>query len=126
MFPEGCPPFPGPGNSVAPQDQDRSRCVHEHDGGDRAARGHGGYGGGAVSARLRGIARETEQIVAAGAYRAPDGRKVYLADAVAAARAGTRIHGPSCRTTLSAARRTAPAGRGCGRGAAGPTAGSRR
>ncbi|MFD5715246.1 TIGR02452 family protein [Streptomyces pharetrae] len=47
-----------------------------------------------MSARLRGIARETEQIVAAGAYRAPDGRKVYLADAVEAARAGTRIHGP--------------------------------
>ncbi|CAM5641100.1 hypothetical protein SGLAM104S_09488 [Streptomyces glaucescens] len=47
-----------------------------------------------MSARLRGIARETEQIVAAGAYRAPDGREVYLADVVEAARAGTRIHGP--------------------------------
>ncbi|HZF88558.1 TIGR02452 family protein [Streptomyces sp.] len=47
-----------------------------------------------MSARLRGIARETEQIVAAGAYRAPDGREVFLADAVEAARAGTRTHGP--------------------------------
>ncbi|MGY1581999.1 TIGR02452 family protein [Streptomyces sp. MN13] len=47
-----------------------------------------------MSARLRGIARETEQIVAAGAYRAPDGRTVPLAEAIEAARAGTRMHGP--------------------------------
>ncbi|MEV6179251.1 TIGR02452 family protein [Streptomyces sp. NPDC052016] len=47
-----------------------------------------------MSARLRGIARETEQIVTAGAYRAPDGREVSLAAAVAAARAGTRMTGP--------------------------------
>ncbi|CAM5641940.1 hypothetical protein SGLAM104S_03290 [Streptomyces glaucescens] len=94
VVPEGCPPFPSR-KLRCTRSQDRSRCVHEHDGGDRAARGHGGYGGGAVSARLRGIARETEQIVAAGAYRAPDGREVYLADVVEAARAGTRIHGPN-------------------------------
>lgn len=55
---------------------------------------HGVHGGGAVSARLRGIARETEQIVAAGAYRAPDGREVSIAAAVEAARAGTRMAGP--------------------------------
>lgn len=47
-----------------------------------------------MSARLRGIARETEEIVAAGAYRAPGGREVTLAAAVEAARAGTRLHGP--------------------------------
>ncbi|GGT23491.1 TIGR02452 family protein [Streptomyces chromofuscus] len=47
-----------------------------------------------MSARLRGIARETEQIVATGAYRASDGRTVSIAAAVAAARDGTRMHGP--------------------------------
>ncbi len=47
-----------------------------------------------MSARLRGIAHETEQIVAAGRYRAPDGREVPIADAVEAARAGTRMFGP--------------------------------
>ncbi|GGX83669.1 TIGR02452 family protein [Streptomyces fructofermentans] len=47
-----------------------------------------------MSARLRGIARETEEIVAAGAYRAADGRAVSIAAAVAAARAGTRMYGP--------------------------------
>ncbi|MFE7761075.1 TIGR02452 family protein [Streptomyces sp. NPDC057438] len=47
-----------------------------------------------MSARLRGIARETEEIVAAGRYRAPSGHEVPLADAVAAARAGTRLYGP--------------------------------
>ncbi|MEU3275815.1 TIGR02452 family protein [Streptomyces antibioticus] len=47
-----------------------------------------------MSARLRGIARETEQIVATGAYRAPDGREVSIAAAVGAARAGTRTTGP--------------------------------
>ncbi|MEU0673505.1 TIGR02452 family protein [Streptomyces sp. NPDC006172] len=47
-----------------------------------------------MSARLRGIARETEQIVAAGSYRASDGREVPLAAAVEAARAGTRMTGP--------------------------------
>ncbi|MFF4394395.1 TIGR02452 family protein [Streptomyces sp. NPDC001480] len=47
-----------------------------------------------MSARLRGIARETEEIVAAGAYRAPGGREVALAAEIEAARAGTRLHGP--------------------------------
>lgn len=47
-----------------------------------------------MSARLRGIAAETEQIVAAGRYRAPDGREVSLAAAIEAARAGTRMFGP--------------------------------
>ncbi|CAL9352800.1 TIGR02452 family protein [Streptomyces sp. NPDC090994] len=47
-----------------------------------------------MSARLREIAQRTEQIVAAGAYRASDGREVGIAAAVAAARAGTRLHGP--------------------------------
>ncbi|MDR6978022.1 uncharacterized protein (TIGR02452 family) [Streptomyces sp. 3330] len=47
-----------------------------------------------MSARLRGIARETEQIVAAGRYRASDGREVVLAEAIEAARAGTRTAGP--------------------------------
>ncbi|MEH0515884.1 TIGR02452 family protein [Streptomyces sp. B21-106] len=47
-----------------------------------------------MSARLRGIARETERIVTAGGYRASDGREVSLAAAVEAARAGTRTRGP--------------------------------
>jgi uncharacterized protein (TIGR02452 family) len=47
-----------------------------------------------MSARLRGIAQQTEQIVAAGAYRAPDGREVSVAAAVQAARDGTRMYGP--------------------------------
>ncbi|MFI9155138.1 TIGR02452 family protein [Streptomyces sp. NPDC053367] len=47
-----------------------------------------------MSARLRGIAKETEEIVAAGAYRAPAGHRVPLAAAVEAARAGTRVYGP--------------------------------
>ncbi|WLW50441.1 TIGR02452 family protein [Streptomyces sp. YU58] len=47
-----------------------------------------------MSARLRGIAHETERIVAAGSYRAPNGREVPLAEAVGAARDGTRMYGP--------------------------------
>ncbi|BBC38436.1 uncharacterized protein SGFS_097300 [Streptomyces graminofaciens] len=47
-----------------------------------------------MSARLRGIAQETEKIVEAGYYRAPDGREVSIAAEVAAARAGTRLYGP--------------------------------
>jgi uncharacterized protein (TIGR02452 family) len=47
-----------------------------------------------MSARLRGIAQRTEQIVAAGAYTTPDGREVSVAAAVEAARDGTRMHGP--------------------------------
>ncbi|MEV4338906.1 TIGR02452 family protein [Streptomyces sp. NPDC049590] len=48
-----------------------------------------------MSTRLRGIAAETERIVAEGRYRAPDGREVLVAAAVAAARAGTRMFGPA-------------------------------
>ena len=87
-------PFASPRNSVAPHDQHRSRCVHEHGGGDRAQRAQGGYGGGAVSARLRGIAQHTEEIVAAGSYRASDGREVSIAAAIETARHGTRMYGP--------------------------------
>ncbi|MGW3664364.1 TIGR02452 family protein [Streptomyces sp. NPDC005141] len=47
-----------------------------------------------MSARLRAIARETEEIVAAGGYRGPAGGTVSIAAAVEAARAGTRLHGP--------------------------------
>ncbi|MFJ3305151.1 TIGR02452 family protein [Streptomyces sp. NPDC086549] len=47
-----------------------------------------------MSARLRGIAQETERIVAARAYRAPGGHEVPLAAAIEAARAGTRMYGP--------------------------------
>ncbi|MEU0005254.1 TIGR02452 family protein [Streptomyces sp. NPDC006314] len=48
-----------------------------------------------MSARLRGMAAETERIVAAGRYRTPDGREVSLAAAIDAARAGTRMFGPA-------------------------------
>jgi uncharacterized protein (TIGR02452 family) len=47
-----------------------------------------------MSARLRAVAAETEGIVAAGGYRAPDGRWVSLAAWTEAARTGTRIFGP--------------------------------
>ncbi|MDX3451976.1 TIGR02452 family protein [Streptomyces sp. ME02-8801-2C] len=47
-----------------------------------------------MSARLRDLARGTEEIVAAGSYRASDGREVALAAAIEAARAGTRLYGP--------------------------------
>ncbi|SEP67169.1 TIGR02452 family protein [Streptomyces sp. yr375] len=47
-----------------------------------------------MSARLRGIAHGTQEIVAAGGYRASDGREVSLAAAIEAARAGTRMVGP--------------------------------
>jgi uncharacterized protein (TIGR02452 family) len=47
-----------------------------------------------VSARLRGIARQTEEIVAAGGYRTADGREVSLAARIRAAREGTRVVGP--------------------------------
>ncbi|MFG3659031.1 TIGR02452 family protein [Streptomyces sp. NPDC047706] len=47
-----------------------------------------------MSARLRGLARETEGIVAAGASPASNGRTVSIAPAVAAARDGTRMHDP--------------------------------
>ncbi|WP_217143543.1 TIGR02452 family protein [Streptomyces sp. AC627_RSS907] len=47
-----------------------------------------------MSARLRGIAQQTEQIVAAGSYRATDGREVSIGAAVDRAREGTRMYGP--------------------------------
>ncbi|MBW5420333.1 TIGR02452 family protein [Streptomyces sp. BG9H] len=47
-----------------------------------------------MSARLRAVAQQTEQIVAAGAYTAPGGHRAQIAEAVAAARAGTRMFGP--------------------------------
>ncbi|MDV5149770.1 TIGR02452 family protein [Streptomyces sp. SBC-4] len=47
-----------------------------------------------MSARLREIARRTEEIVAAGRYQAPDGRTVSLTEDLTAALAGTRLHGP--------------------------------
>ncbi|MFE0102062.1 TIGR02452 family protein [Streptomyces sp. NPDC059009] len=47
-----------------------------------------------MSARLRGQARQTEQIVAAGGYAAPGGHRVSIAEEVAVARAGTRLFGP--------------------------------
>ncbi|MGC4950221.1 TIGR02452 family protein [Streptomyces sp. DT224] len=47
-----------------------------------------------MSARLRGIARETEAIVRAGSYRAGNGREIGIGTAVAAALAGTRLYGP--------------------------------
>ncbi|MFF7340917.1 TIGR02452 family protein [Streptomyces sp. NPDC008163] len=47
-----------------------------------------------MSARLRGIARETEAIVRAGSYRAGNGREISIEKGVAAALAGTRLYGP--------------------------------
>jgi uncharacterized protein (TIGR02452 family) len=47
-----------------------------------------------MSARLRGIARENERIVATGEYRAPAGHVVSLTAAVGRACDGTRVHGP--------------------------------
>lgn len=66
--------------------------MHEHDGGDRAGlpaseAPHG-------RAERRRIAERTQNIVAAGRYRAPDGREVSLAAALDAARSGTRMYGP--------------------------------
>ncbi|MGW7055293.1 TIGR02452 family protein [Streptomyces sp. NPDC054887] len=47
-----------------------------------------------MSARLRGIAKETEEIVRAGRYAVPGGRTVPIGEEVAAALAGTRMYGP--------------------------------
>ncbi|MEV0977195.1 TIGR02452 family protein [Streptomyces sp. NPDC049915] len=47
-----------------------------------------------MSARLRGIARETEKIVEAGRYVRSDGHTVSLAQAIEAARQDTRMLGP--------------------------------
>ncbi|MGW4503916.1 TIGR02452 family protein [Streptomyces sp. NPDC004436] len=48
-----------------------------------------------MSSRLREIARENAEIVAAGGYRTRSGRQVPLAAALAEAKAGTRIYGPN-------------------------------
>ncbi|CCK25707.1 hypothetical protein BN159_1328 [Streptomyces davaonensis JCM 4913] len=55
-----------------------------------------------MSARLRGIAQQTEQIVAAGHYTATDGRQVPIAAAVDAARSGTHMYGPDAVPVPSA------------------------
>jgi len=47
-----------------------------------------------MSARLRGIARETENIVEAGAYRTANGREIGIEKDLAAALTGTRLYGP--------------------------------
>ncbi|WP_405804416.1 TIGR02452 family protein [Streptomyces sp. NBC_00210] len=47
-----------------------------------------------MSARLRGIAKQTEEIVEAGHYLAGDGRRVEIGRELAAALAGTRMYGP--------------------------------
>ncbi|QNS02885.1 TIGR02452 family protein [Streptomyces xanthii] len=47
-----------------------------------------------MSARLRGIAQDTEKIIGAGEYTTGTGRVVRIADVVARARAGTRLYGP--------------------------------
>ncbi len=47
-----------------------------------------------MSARLRAVAAETTEIMRRGGYRTPDGSWVDLADQVAAAVAGTRLHLP--------------------------------
>lgn len=47
-----------------------------------------------MSARLRGIAKHTEEIVEAGGYHARDGRRVPLGALLAAATSGTRLYGP--------------------------------
>ncbi|MEU9305411.1 TIGR02452 family protein [Streptomyces sp. NPDC048269] len=48
-----------------------------------------------MSSRLREIARENADILAAGGYRTRSGRQVALAAALAEAKAGTRIYGPN-------------------------------
>ncbi|WP_327233111.1 TIGR02452 family protein [Streptomyces sp. NBC_01317] len=47
-----------------------------------------------MSARLRGIAKETEDVVRAGGYRAEDGRDVRIRSALDTALAGTEMYGP--------------------------------
>jgi uncharacterized protein (TIGR02452 family) len=69
-----------------------------------------------VSARLRGIAAETERIVAAGRYRAPDGRDVSLAAEIEAARAGTRMFGPEPVRVRQSGDAGASGGAGAGSG----------
>lgn len=47
-----------------------------------------------MSARLRGIARETEAIVRAGSYRTAQGRVISIERALTSALSGTRLYGP--------------------------------
>ncbi|MER7110985.1 TIGR02452 family protein [Streptomyces sp. NPDC000229] len=47
-----------------------------------------------MSARLRGIAKDTEEIVAVGRYQAPDGRPVTIGPQVTASLEGTAMYGP--------------------------------
>ncbi len=47
-----------------------------------------------MSARLRGIARHTQEIVETGHYQASDGSTVSIERELAAALAGTTLHGP--------------------------------
>ncbi|MER6998208.1 TIGR02452 family protein [Streptomyces sp. NPDC000410] len=47
-----------------------------------------------MSARLRGIAKQTQEIVEAGRYRAPGGRMVTIGADLSAAVEGTRMYGP--------------------------------
>ncbi|MGW2201432.1 TIGR02452 family protein [Streptomyces sp. NPDC001774] len=47
-----------------------------------------------MSARLRGIAKQTEEIVETGRYRAPGGRSVSIEETLRAALAGTTLYGP--------------------------------
>ncbi|MFE9633472.1 TIGR02452 family protein [Streptomyces sp. NPDC006463] len=48
-----------------------------------------------MSSRLREIARENAEILAAGGYRTQSGRQIALAAALAEAKAGTRLYGPN-------------------------------
>ncbi|MFD5429252.1 TIGR02452 family protein [Streptomyces sp. NPDC127084] len=47
-----------------------------------------------MSARLRGIAKQTQEIVGAGRYRAPGGQWVTIGGELSAAVEGTRMYGP--------------------------------
>ncbi|WP_338674243.1 TIGR02452 family protein [Streptomyces sp. SCSIO 30461] len=47
-----------------------------------------------MSARLRGIAKQTQEIVGAGCYRAPGGQWVTIGGELSAAVEGTRMYGP--------------------------------
>ncbi|MFF0061256.1 TIGR02452 family protein [Streptomyces sp. NPDC005279] len=61
-----------------------------------------------MSARLRGIAKQTEAIVDTGNYLGSDGREVRIGRAVTAALAGTRMYGPEAvRVTPDTDRTTA-------------------
>ncbi|WP_189826011.1 TIGR02452 family protein [Streptomyces finlayi] len=59
-----------------------------------------------MSARMRQVARETENIATAGQYTCPRGRNVSIAAELAEAVAGTRMHGPEPVPAEPAADRT--------------------